>query len=101
MLRRHRNTLGNGETVSIITKQTPTSSGYGTVENNILENERTQTNQKHLLMKHRVYSQTNLKSKAKAVRPHSLSVIIWPRGQSRSPKKSKQWLPWHFWPFAV
>ncbi|KAI4549178.1 hypothetical protein MG293_001508 [Ovis ammon polii] len=56
----HRNTLGNGDTVGITIKQTPTSSGYGNVENNILENERTQRNQKHLLMKHK----TNLKPKA-------------------------------------
>ena len=53
MLRSHRNTLGNGETVGITIKQTPTSSGYGNVENNILENEGTQMNQKHLLMKHK------------------------------------------------
>ncbi|MXQ79588.1 hypothetical protein E5288_WYG007032 [Bos mutus] len=48
-----RNTLGDGETVGITIKQTPLSSGYGNVENSILENERTRTNQKHLLMKHK------------------------------------------------
>ena len=89
MLRSHRNTSGNGETVGITIKQTPTSSGYGNVENNILENEGTQTNQKHLLMKHKSLQPDQSETQS--------LVVIWLRGQSRSPKNSKQWLPWHSW----
>ena len=85
MLRSHRNTLGNGETVGITIKQTPTSSGYGNVENNILENESTQRNQKHLLMKHKGLQPD--KSETQSL------VLTWLWGQSRSSKDSKQWLP--------